>query len=415
MAPVTSPTALAQRYLAARELTEQLAAPLSPEDQTAQSMPDVSPTKWHRAHTSWFFETFVLRPQLPGYREFHEQYGYLFNSYYEAVGPFFRRDRRGVITRPGAAEIGRYREHVDEEMGALLDRELAEDVADVVELGCQHEAQHQELLLMDIKHVLSTNPLGPAYLARPAGTPAPRSSRSGGWLAHEGGLVEIGHAGGGFHFDNEQPRHPVYLRPFELAGDLVTNQEWLEFVGDGGYQRAELWMSEGWHRVSAEPWQCPLYWRRDGERWQEFGLSGWSALDPSAPVCHVSWFEAYAFARWAGARLPTESEWEALAGPVEGSFLDLGQLRPLAREPERPPSLYGGVWQWTSSAYGPYPGYRPGPGALGEYNGKFMANQYVLRGGSAVSPHGHLRATYRNFFPASARWVFAGVRLARDC
>jgi ergothioneine biosynthesis protein EgtB len=397
---------LGEQFRRVRALTEELAAPLSPEDQTAQSMPDVSPTKWHRAHTSWFFETFVLAPG-GRYKLYDEQYAFLFNSYYETVGPFFPRDRRGVITRPGAADISRYRRYVDQAMGELLDQPLAPEVESVVELGCHHEQQHQELILMDIKHVLWMNPARPAY--RPTG--AVRSKVIDGWLSHEGGIVEIGHPGTGFGFDNEFPRHVLYLEPFEIASWLVTNGDWLSFMDDGGYRRPELWLSEGWATVRDQEWSAPLYWERDGGAYRTFTLGGSHPLDLAAPVCHVSYFEADAYARWAGARLPSEAEWEAVAGsaPVSGEFLDLDVLQPVSTSS----SMYGGVWQWTSSSYTAYPRYQPGPGALGEYNGKFMSNQYVLRGGSAVTPPGHTRATYRNYFPARARWAFSGLRLAR--
>lgn len=405
---------LEERYTGVRRATEALAAPLSAEDQTAQSMADVSPTKWHRAHTSWFFETFVLGPFAPGYRVFDDRYAYLFNSYYETVGPFFRRSQRGVITRPGAAQIGSYRSYVDQEMTDFLMCGVPAEVEAVIDLGCHHEQQHQELILMDIKHVLSANPLAPAYAATP-GPPA-RCVPAGGWVGHEGGLVEVGHHGPGFAFDNENPRHQVYLQPFELSAGLVTNGRWLEFMAGGGYRRPELWLSEGWARVQEGRWSAPLYWDAlAGGSWGQFTLAGARPVDPGEPVCHVSYFEADAFARWAGARLPTEFEWEVLAAdrPVRGRFLDPGALHPCPPE-DGSQSLFGDVWQWTSSSYGPYPGYQPGAGALGEYNGKFMANQYVLRGGSCVTPPGHARATYRNFFPAAARWAFSGLRLARN-
>lgn len=404
----------AEQYGSVRRLTDELSAPLSPEDQTVQTMPDVSPTKWHRAHTSWFFETFVLQPHLHPYRLFDERYPFLFNSYYETVGPFFPRGQRGLISRPGVAEIATYRRQVDLAMERLFETELPPDLDAVIELGCHHEQQHQELLLMDIKHVLSINPTRPAYQAigPPVEIPGPMVT---GWLDHPGGLVEVGHDGDGFAFDNEGPRHQEYLRPFRLSAGLVTNSRWLEFMADGGYHRPELWLSEGWATLHDQGWQAPMYWERRDGHWQAFTLGGLRPVDPAEPVCHVSYFEADAFARWAGCRLPTEAEWEVVAAthPPEGFFLDESVLHP------RPPTaatqrLFGDVWQWTASSYSPYPGYHPGPGALGEYNGKFMVNQYVLRGGSCVTPPGHLRATYRNFFPARARWMFAGLRLAQD-
>ncbi|HUY65092.1 MAG TPA: ergothioneine biosynthesis protein EgtB [Acidimicrobiales bacterium] len=429
------PAALAARYREVRAQTERLAAPLSPEDQTVQSMPDVSPTKWHRAHTSWFFETFLLEPGLPGYRVHDPEYGYLFNSYYESVGARYPRHCRGVVSRPGAASVGRYRLHVDEAMSAYLELPLPAERSWLVELGMHHEQQHQELLLMDIKHVLSCNPSQPAYVPPPppgAGpSPVPpdasgltgsvsRSAPSPQWLEHPGGLIEIGHRGDGFAFDNESPRHGVQLVPFALACAPVTCGEWAAFVADGGYRRPELWLSDGWATVQAQGWQSPLYWSRLDDEWWVFTLHGVKPVDMDEPVVHVSYYEADAFAHWAGARLPTEAEWEAVAAPAPGGrFLEAADTDPLLHPQSPPargaaPSLLGEVWQWTSSAYSPYPGFRPAAGAVGEYNGKFMINQMVLRGGSCVTPAGHLRPSYRNFFPPSAQWAFSGVRLARD-
>jgi ergothioneine biosynthesis protein EgtB len=385
----------AARYCDVRMVTERLAAPLSAEDQTVQSMPDVSPTKWHRAHTTWFFETFILEPHAAGYAPFDSAYAYLFNSYYEALGPRHTRAERGLITRPGIAEIAAYRQHVDAAMLGLLGDE-SPAVAQLAELGMHHEQQHQELLLMDCKHVLSCNPLLPAYGALPwSGTGAGRV----GLLEHEGGIVAVGSAGASFAFDNEGPRHDTLLRPFCLSSALVTNADWLAFVDDGGYRRADLWMSEGWATVQANAWDSPSYWKHVDGAWHVFGFGGLEPLDPTAPAVHVSWFEADAYARWAGARLPLEAEWEALAP-----------------EPGGPDAAgwYGAAWQWTASPYTPYPGFEPAAGAVGEYNGKFMVNQQVLRGSCVATPPGHARRTYRNFFPASARWAFAGVRLARD-
>jgi ergothioneine biosynthesis protein EgtB len=406
------PAAVVDPYDRVRALTEQLAAPLSPEDQVVQSMPDVSPTKWHRAHTTWFFENFVLVPNAPGYRVFHPEYCYLFNSYYEAVGSRHPRDCRGLLSRPGSTEIAEYRAHVDRGMRELLGRGVAPDLAALIELGLHHEQQHQELLLMDIKHVLSVNPLEPVY--QPSSRP-PGRARALGWVEHDGGLVDVGHAGDGFAFDNESPRHTVLLQLFALADRPVTCSEWQAFIADDGYQRSELWLSDAWALVQAEEWEAPLYWRRDGDGWNEFTLAGACAVDPAQPVCHVSYYEADAYARWAGSRLPIEAEWEAVAArePAVGRFLDVAVLHP------SPPgdgelALFGDVWEWTASAYLPYPGFRPAAGAVGEYNGKFMVNQHVLRGGGCATPPGHMRATYRNFFPPSARWPFAGVRLARD-
>ncbi|MHB8437899.1 MAG: ergothioneine biosynthesis protein EgtB [Acidimicrobiales bacterium] len=409
-------SAQASSYASVRRFTELLAEPLSPEDQTVQSMPDVSPTKWHRAHTSWFFETFLLETCVAGYRPFHPAYGYLFNSYYEALGARHPRSTRGVVSRPGAAEIGVYRQYVDEHMSALLDGALTRSQAFLVDLGVQHEQQHQELLLMDIKHVLSCNPLLPAY--RPDPSPASRAlglPRRDSWIEHRGGLVDVGYDGERFSFDNERPRHHVHVEPFALSEQLVTCAQWREFMADGGYQRPELWLSDGWAAVQQQGWEAPLYWSGSGDDWQVFTLHGPRPVDGNEPVVHVSYYEAEAFAHWAGARLPTESEWETLAVTSESCgqllFPDPGSatLQPLATD-----SLMGSVWQWTSSAYSAYPGFRPAPGAVGEYNGKFMVGQMVLRGGCCVTPAGHIRPSYRNFFPPGARWAFSGLRLARD-
>ncbi|MGH9022145.1 MAG: ergothioneine biosynthesis protein EgtB [Acidimicrobiia bacterium] len=424
-------------YQRVRSLTDELTAPLSPEDQTVQSMPDVSPTKWHRGHTSWFFETFLLQPFLSGYDAFHPLYGYLFNSYYEAVGPRHPRPGRGLVSRPGAEEVGVYRRHVDLAMIDLLASSTPSEVPaseipgpvsagrDLFVLGLHHEQQHQELLLMDIKNVLSVSPLRPAY--RSLVEPQPSAVPPLKWIGHEGGIVEVGHSGSSFAFDNESPRHTSYLAPFELAARPVTVGEWLSFIDAGGYERAELWLSDGWQAVQTERWEAPLYWQRSGNGgdWAIFTLSGLRCLDPGEPVCHVSYYEADAYARWFGARLPSEMEWEAVATGArqEGRFLDPDTLHP------RPATtadgvgdgvlgdfcqLYGDVWEWTGSAYLPYPGFRPAAGAVGEYNGKFMVNQHVLRGGSCLTPAGHLRPTYRNFFPPAARWAMSGVRLARS-
>jgi ergothioneine biosynthesis protein EgtB len=406
---------LPKAYLTVRAATERLAAPLSAEDQTVQSMADVSPTKWHRAHVTWFFETFVLAQHAHGYRPYDDAFAYIFNSYYEALGERHPRAERGLISRPGVAEVARYREFVDEAMADLLGGDVRPEVAELVTLGLHHEQQHQELLLMDIKHVLSRNPLQPAYRAPENmgddGTP-PRA----GWLEHDGGVVEIGHDGKGFGFDNEFPRHPTYLSPFALADRPVTCGEWISFMDDDGYGRPEFWLSDGWSVVMTQKWQAPLYWFRDGDdgRWKEFTLAGVRPVDPDAPVCHVSYYEADAYAHWTGKRLPTEAEWETVAsGAAAGSnFLDTGTPHP--RPAVTTNALQGDVWEWTSSAYTPYPGFRAAPGAVGEYNGKFMVSQYVLRGGCCATPPGHARATYRNFFPPGARWAFSGVRLAQD-
>jgi ergothioneine biosynthesis protein EgtB len=413
-APALGAATLADRYRSVRELTELLAAPLSAEDQTVQSMPDVSPTKWHRAHVSWFFETFILREQVPRYRAFHPVYEYLFNSYYEGVGDRYPRPRRGMVSRPGIAEVSAYRKHVDEAMGDLLiDEALVPEVWELVELGLNHEQQHQELVLMDIKHVLSCSPIQPAYSALVAVEPEP--SEDSALIEHPGGIVEVGHGNDSFAFDNESPRHRVHLDPFTLDARPVSCGEWMEFIDDAGYRRPELWLSDGWATVNTEGWMAPLYWSWIDDRWWCFTLGGARHVNPAEPVCHVSYYEADAFARWAGARLPTEAEWETASETSvvdDGNFLDTDFLHP--RPVGRSSSMFGDVWQWTSSAYAPYPGFRPAAGAVGEYNGKFMVNQYVLRGGSCVTPAGHVRATYRNFFPPSARWAFSGLRLARE-
>ncbi|HEX4113976.1 MAG TPA: ergothioneine biosynthesis protein EgtB [Stellaceae bacterium] len=388
----------AARYEAVRGVTETLAAPLSAEDQTVQSMPDVSPTKWHRAHVTWFFENFLLMPHLGGYRLFDPAYGYLFNSYYEQVGPRHPRPARGLLSRPGIADIARYRAHVDGAMKRLIltaEETRWRETAPLIELGLNHEEQHQELLLMDILHVFSNNSLDPAYRAAEA---APCEALPLEWLGVMGGLREIGHDGDGFVFDNETPRHRIWLEPFRIASRLVTCGEYLAFIGDDGYRRPELWMSEGWATVNARGWDAPFYWRHDGPGWSVFSLAGRRPVDPAAPVRHVSFYEADAYARWAGKRLPTEAEWE-IAATEQGDAV---------RQRE------GEVWQWTASPYVAYPGFRPLAGAIGEYNGKFMSNQMVLRGGAAITPAGHSRATYRNFFPPDARWCMGGIRLAED-
>ena len=412
--------ALLRRYRAIRDWTEALAAPLSGEDQTVQSMPDVSPTKWHRAHTSWFFETFLLQPYARDYHAFMRAYAYLFNSYYEAVGPRHPRPERGLLSRPGIAEIALYRAHVDEAMARLIaetDGASWPAVAERVELGLQHEQQHQELILMDIKHVLSLNPLGPVYQAVPARRPSETPPLA--WRDFEGGLRRVGHEGAGFAFDNEGPRHKVWLEPFRLAHRLVTCGEYLAFIEDGGYRRADLWLSDGWATVQQQGWAAPLYWRPDGsDGWSIFTLAGRRALDPAEPVSHVSFYEADAFARWGGKRLPSETEWEVAAVEAGASSSDRaasGACHPApALGGDGLQQMTGAAWQWTASPYVGYPGYRPPEGAIGEYNGKFMANQMVLRGGAAITPEGHARVTYRNFFPPASRWAMSGIRLAED-
>jgi len=411
-----SPSALALEFAHVRAATEALAAPLSSEDCAIQSMPDASPVKWHLAHTTWFFETFVLAPG--GVPACDPAFSYLFNSYYEAVGDRHPRPQRGLLSRPSLDDIRAYRARVDEAVGRLLQRGADAASLQLVELGLHHEQQHQELILTDVKHLFSRNPLRPAYRKAWPLTPILGVRRS--WIGIAGGVHAIGHDGCGFAFDNEGPRHRVLLDDFEIASHPVTHGDFLEFIEDGGYRRPELWLSAGWDAVRTHGWQAPGYWEcRDGQ-WHTFTLHGMAPIEVHTPVCHVSFYEAEAFARWAGARLPTEAEWEAAvsATPVEGNFVESGALHPLAcREP--PPSgalaqAFGDVWEWTRSDYAPYPGYRPAEGAVGEYNGKFMANQYVLRGGSCATPASHVRATYRNFFPPDARWQFSGLRLARD-
>jgi ergothioneine biosynthesis protein EgtB len=411
------PSDLREHYTMVRSTTERLAAPLSPEDQTIQSMPDVSPTKWHRAHVTWFFETFILAPHVPGYHPFDDAYAYIFNSYYEALGDRHPRSERGLISRPGIEEVTKYRQSIDHAMDDLLNGPLPLGVADLVTLGLHHEQQHQELLLMDIKHVLSRNPLRPVYLAGDDRSALPHCPPKAGWIEHLGGPTEIGHHGPDFAFDNEFPRHPVYLTPHALADRPVTCGQWLAFMEDGGYSRHEFWLSEGWSVVMSEGWQSPLYWFRDPDypdQWLQFTLSGVRPVNPDEPVCHVSYYEADAYAHWTGMRLPTEAEWETAAVATGQGHNFLGEGSPHPHPAVGDNALFGDVWEWTSSAYTPYPGFRAAPGAVGEYNGKFMVSQYVLRGGCCATPPGHTRATYRNFFPPGARWVFGGVRLARD-
>jgi ergothioneine biosynthesis protein EgtB len=386
-------------------------------------MPEASPIQWHLAHTSWFFETFVLARAVPGLAPFHPQFGFLFNSYYNAIGERVARSMRGRITRPGLAEILEYRHHVDEQVEKLLEREdpaTLTAIAPTLEIGLNHEQQHQELMLTDLKHLFSLSPLRPAYgeTAR-ARSPTAAPVAALRFLPFEGGLHRIGHAGPGFAFDNEGPRHRVFTAPFEIASRPVTNGEYLEFVEGGGYRDPRPWLSDGWDWVAAEGIRAPAYWEREERGWRTFTLAGMRAFDPAEPVAHVSFYEADAFARWSNARLPREDEWELVAGPlaVAGNFAESGALHPRATEDAgsgEPAAMFGDVWEWTQSPYVAYPGYRPAPGALGEYNGKFMCNRMVLRGGSCVSPGSHLRASYRNFFVPTARWQFSGIRLARD-
>ncbi|GLQ90031.1 ergothioneine biosynthesis protein EgtB [Dyella flagellata] len=400
------------RFMRIRRHTLALCVGLSGEDLQVQSMPDASPGKWHLAHTTWFFEQFVLGHD-PAYRSPNPEWRYLFNSYYESVGPMHARPQRGLLSRPALGEIRDYRACVDEAMGELLAGDVNTELAARIELGLQHEQQHQELLLTDIKHMFSCNPLQPTY--RDAADQRESRSSPLRFLPGRQGPVDIGHEGDGFTYDNETPRHATWLSAHALANRLVTNAEYLAFVRDGGYQEAGLWLSDGWATVQREGWQRPLYWQDDLA--SEFTLAGVRPLDAHAPVCHISYFEADAFARWAGARLPTEAEWEDAAArlPVHGNFQDDAHFHPIASSPgDGLQQMYGDVWEWTASPYVSYPGFKPLPGALGEYNGKFMNGQWVLRGGSCATPRDHIRASYRNFFPPHARWQFAGIRLGQD-
>lgn len=416
---------LISRFLATRELSVSLAEPLSPEDLVVQSIPSASPVKWHLAHTSWFFETLVLMEHMPGYEPRDEAFQYLFNSYYNSLGPQFPRHKRGLMTRPSVDEVLRYRAAVDEQVLKLLEsagEATLQEIAPILKIGTHHEQQHQELMLTDVQHLLSQSPLRPAYEPMPELT---TPSNAAGWTRFEGGVVQIGHDGRGFAYDNEGPRHRVFLEPYELSNTLVTAGDYREFIDDGGYQRPELWLDAGYARVREEGWTCPMYWSNRSSGWTRFSLHGELPFDPSLPVTHLSFFEAEAFARWAGARLPTEAEWELAAAstrpadspgsPLPGQFIDSGIRLPFrAPDPaEGPADMFGVCWQWTRSDYGPYPGYRPPQGALGEYNGKFMCGQFVLRGGSCATPRDHARLTYRNFFAPETRWQFTGLRLAR--
>jgi len=412
---------LAARFAAVRGLSRDLAAPLSDADATIQPHPDASPAKWHLAHTSWFFETFVLRDHVPGYRPHDPRWAYLFNSYYEGEGDRHARARRGMLSRPSLAEILDYRAAVDASVDKALPN-LPPAVHALVELGLHHEQQHQELMLMDMLAALAENPLRPAIFPPMGPEPSdPSAAEPLRWHERPGGLVEIGHGGAGFAFDCETPRHRVFLRPYALADRPVTNGEWLEFMAAGAYADPLLWLADGWDWVAAHAVEAPLYWFREGSTWHAFGLDGAHPVDPAAPACHISFYEADAYARWAGARLPTEAEWEAAAAqadPAGGQQLDrAGPIRPQLLghcEHWDLSALFGTVWEWTASAFLPYPGFRPAAGTVGEYNGKFMSGQMVLRGGSCATPRGHLRASYRNFFYPHQRWMFSGVRLARD-
>ena len=409
----------AARYRYVREFSEKLCETLEPEDCVVQTMPEASPTKWHLAHTSWFFETFILKEALPDYAPIHPRYAYLFNSYYNAAGKMHCRPKRGLISRPTLGETLEYRHRVDDFIGEIFKKPtIVEKFAPIVVLGLHHEQQHQELMLTDIKHVFSENPLRPVFRQPSVRKSAPVPPMP--WPTFAEGVYQVGYKGAGFHFDNEGPRHRQFVGTFQLAPRLVTNRDYLEFIEDGGYRRPEFWLSLGWYTVNEQHWEAPLYWEKRDGRWSVFTLAGMRELDKSEPVCHVSYFEADAFARWAGARLPTEFEWEVAAAnlPCAGNFVEresfhprpvdeVAAVQPLAQ-------VFGDVWEWTSSSYSPYPGYAPTSGALGEYNGKFMCNQYVLRGGSCATSQSHIRKTYRNFFPPNVRWQFMGIRLARD-
>lgn len=404
-----------------RRRTEELCKPLQPEDYVIQTMENVSPTKWHLAHTSWFFETFIIADYIENYKPEHPEYAYLFNSYYVQAGERHCRAQRGFISRPTVAEVYEYRDYVNDRMHSLFNTErISEDrrFFDLVEIGLNHEQQHQELMVTDIKHVFSMNPLYPAYQDKEI--PLVTNFPSLNWISFEGGVCEIGYGADKFHYDNESPRHKQYLNPFMLADRLVTNGEFLAFIEDGGYQRPELWLSDGWSECARQMWKYPYYWeKRDGDFWM-ITLQGPRKLSPAEPVCHISHYEADAYARWAGKRLPSEAEWEIASRsvPIEGHFSDDELFHPIALEngndKDQLKQMFGNVWEWTQSAYLPYPGYRPEEGALGEYNGKFMANQIVLRGGSCATPADHIRPTYRNFFHPDSRWQFTGVRLADD-
>ncbi|HET9679198.1 MAG TPA: ergothioneine biosynthesis protein EgtB [Gammaproteobacteria bacterium] len=407
---------LAERYHAVRAATLALTEKLSAEDMQLQSMPDASPAKWHLAHTTWFFETFLLQAYLPGYQVFHPQFNYLFNSYYQQIGPMHQRPERGLLSRPGVAQILAYRAHVDGAMQQLLVGTPGDPAVTArVVLGLNHEQQHQELLLTDIKHALSCNPLKPAFHNAQTASINTGPVTELQFLTGANGIVEIGCTPNNntFAYDNETPRHKTLLHPHAIANRLVTNAEYKEFIESGGYDDPALWLSDGWTAMKQQDWQRPLYWQAD--LGNEFTLSGLQAINPAAPVAHISFYEADAFARWAGYRLPTEAEWEHWASDysVAGNFADSGFYQPQAAQPETP-QVFGDVWQWTMSPYTPYPGFKPATGALGEYNGKFMCNQMVLRGGSCVTPLNHMRASYRNFFYPDARWQFSGLRLAKD-
>ena len=410
-------TSLLDRYLAIRAQTKRITAPLTAEDQMIQSMEDTSPTKWHLAHTTWFFETFALKTFLTGYQPLNDTYGYLFNSYYVQAGARFMRDRRGLISRPSVQEVWDYRNYVDEHMVKLLKQSPSQKLTDILEIGINHEQQHQELMVTDIQHALFANPLAPSYFdePRPQSHPTPDMD----WITFDEGIVHIGHTQPGFAYDNEGPSHRQYLENFALGNRPISNQEVLDFIGDGGYSNPLVWLSSGWAIRELEEWHHPLYWDHKGDEWTEFTLFGKGPVDPNAPATHLSYYEADAIARWMGVRLPTEFEWEHAAGTSQlgaGHFSDEFSFYPHFTDKSLDVPLIhmlGSSWEWTNSHYSPYPGYKPVDGALGEYNGKFMANQFVLRGGSCATPANHIRLTYRNFFPAHARWQYATFRPAK--
>jgi ergothioneine biosynthesis protein EgtB len=406
-------------YQSVRETSQSLAARLSDADATVQSMPDASPAKWHLAHTTWFFETIVLLPFCPGYRVFNEKFNFLFNSYYNSIGARHPRPKRGLLTRPSLDEIYDYRAHVDKAIARLIEKRVSPQARELIELGCHHEQQHQELLLTDILHLFAQNPLGPAYKSAELLVVEPDGSNELAFVTKPGGLVEVGHDGEGFAFDSEAPRHKTFIAPFRLADRLVTNREWIEFIEADGYRDPLLWLSDGWAKVQTEGWTMPLYWNeREKKDYWTMTLRGAQPVDPAAPVCHISYFEADAYATWVGRRLPTEFEWECAAQDIgrTSNFLDTERLRPRPAAPADGGvrQMFGDVWEWTRSSFTPYPGFKPAAGAVGEYNGKFMCGQFVLRGGSCITPASHMRPTYRNFFPPDARWQFSGLRLAED-
>ncbi|MDQ3076447.1 MAG: ergothioneine biosynthesis protein EgtB [bacterium] len=411
-------TKLMKSFVKVREQTERLCKPLVTEDYVVQSMPDVSPTKWHIAHTTWFFETFLLKPYSAGYKEFNPAYAYLFNSYYVSVGDRHCRQNRGLLSRPTVEDVFLYRQHVDRAMlkfFAKLNDEMYAKLLPLIILGFHHEQQHQELMMMDVKHVFWVNPLRPAYTLHHEDKRVAVPPMT--WRQLDGGVTNIGHPDKCFAFDNESPRHRIFVQPCEIASRLITNGEYMAFMEDGGYNRAEFWLSAGFTTIAQEQWNAPLYWIYQDSTWMYHTLSGMRPINPDEPVCHVSFYEADAYAQWAGARLPTEAEWETIAStqPIRGNFVEYQRFHPApldVQECQEIQQLYGDVWEWTSDQYRPYPGFKAAPGAVGEYNGKFMCNQFVLRGGCCVTPRDHIRPTYRNFFPPDARWQFGGIRLA---